>query len=54
MKFDVLASKDTVKKTIESLKARNINAEFVNSKEEALKIAVSSDQGSFKVPKVIE
>jgi len=37
MKFDVLASKDTVKKTIESLKARNINAEFVNSKEEALK-----------------
>lgn len=37
MKFDVLASKEIVKKTIESLKARNINAELVNSKEEALK-----------------
>ena len=37
MKFDAIASKQTVKKTIESLKARNIQAELVNTKEEALK-----------------
>jgi L-lactate utilization protein LutC len=37
MKFDELASKETIRKTIEALKGRNIHAEFVDSKEEALK-----------------
>lgn len=36
MKFDVLASKETVEKTIKALKPRGINAEFVNKKEDAL------------------
>lgn len=37
MKYDILASKEIIKRTIEALKARNINAELVNTKEEALK-----------------
>jgi len=37
MKFDILASKETVEKTIKALKSRGINAEFVNTKEDALK-----------------
>ncbi len=36
MKYDVLASKETVEKTMKALKPRGINAEFVNTKEEAL------------------
>ncbi|HIH44076.1 MAG TPA: LUD domain-containing protein [Candidatus Methanoperedenaceae archaeon] len=36
MKYDVLASMDVVEKTIAALKARNINAELVNKKDEAL------------------
>lgn len=36
MKYDTLASKDTVEKTIKALKQRGINAEFVDTKEEAL------------------
>ncbi len=36
MKFDVLASKETVEKTMKALKPRGINAEFVNKKEDAL------------------
>ncbi len=37
MKFDTLASKETVEKTIKAMKPRGINAEFVNTKEDALK-----------------
>ncbi len=37
MKFDTLASKETVEKTMKALKPRGINAEFVNTKEDALK-----------------
>jgi len=37
MKFDVLASKETVEKTMKALKPRGINAEFVSTKEDALK-----------------
>jgi L-lactate utilization protein LutB len=37
MKFDTLASKEAVEKTIKDLKPRGINAEFVNTKEDALK-----------------
>ena len=37
MKYDVLASKESVKKATEALKARNVSVEFVNTKEEALK-----------------
>jgi L-lactate utilization protein LutC len=37
MKFDILASKETVEKTVKALKSRGINAEFVNTKEDALK-----------------
>lgn len=37
MKYDTLASKESIKKTSEALKARGINAELVNTKEEALK-----------------
>ncbi|MDD5473881.1 MAG: lactate utilization protein [Candidatus Methanoperedens sp.] len=37
MKYETLASKDVLKKTMEALKARNINVEFVNTKEDALK-----------------
>lgn len=36
MRYDILASKDIVEKTITALKARNINAELVNKKEDAL------------------
>ncbi len=36
MKFDVLASQETVDKTMKALKPRGINAEFVNKKEDAL------------------
>ncbi len=37
MKYDILASDEVLKRTMEALKARNVNAEVVNSKEEALK-----------------
>ena len=37
MKYDVLASKESVKRTADALKARNVNVEIVNTKEEALK-----------------
>lgn len=36
MKYDTLASKETVEKTMKALKPRGINAEFVNKKEDAL------------------
>lgn len=36
MKYDTLASKESIKKATESLKSRNITVEFVNTKEEAL------------------
>jgi len=36
MKYDALASKETVEKTMKALKPRGINAEFVNTKEDAL------------------
>ncbi|MFZ2411899.1 MAG: lactate utilization protein [Candidatus Methanoperedens sp.] len=36
MKYDTLASKDTVEKTMKALKPRGINAEFVDKKEDAL------------------
>lgn len=36
MKYDTLASKDTVEKTMKALKPRGINTEFVNKKEDAL------------------
>ncbi|CAG0996721.1 MAG: hypothetical protein MPEBLZ_00119 [Candidatus Methanoperedens nitroreducens] len=36
MKYETLASKDVVKRTMEALKTRNVNAELVNTKEEAL------------------
>ena len=36
MKYDILASKDAIKRAIEALKARNINVELVSSKEDAL------------------
>jgi L-lactate utilization protein LutB len=36
MRFDVLASKETVEKTTRALEPRGINAEFVNKKEDAL------------------
>ena len=37
MRYDTLASKDAVKKTMEAVKPRGINPEFVNTKEDALK-----------------
>jgi L-lactate utilization protein LutC len=37
MKYDVPASKESVKKAADALKARNVNVEIVNTKEEALK-----------------
>jgi L-lactate utilization protein LutC len=37
MKYDILASKEAIKRTMESLKARNINVELVSTKEEALR-----------------
>lgn len=37
MKFDILASKEIVEKTMKALKSRGINAEFVNTKGDALK-----------------
>ncbi|VVB89044.1 LUD domain protein [uncultured archaeon] len=36
MKYDTLASKGTVEKTMKALKPRGINPEFVNTKEDAL------------------
>lgn len=36
MKFDTLASRETVEKTMTALKPRGINPEFVNNKEDAL------------------
>jgi len=36
MKYDTLASKELVKRTMEALKTRNVNAELVDTKEEAL------------------
>ena len=36
MKYDTLASKEMVEKTMKALKPRGINAEFVNKKEDAL------------------
>ncbi len=36
MKYDTLASKETVEKTMKALKPRGISAEFVNRKEDAL------------------
>ncbi len=41
MKFDVLASKVTVEKTVKALKPRGINAEFVGAKEEAFERLVA-------------
>jgi L-lactate utilization protein LutC len=37
MKYDILASKETIKRATESLKARNINVELVTTKEDALR-----------------
>lgn len=37
MRYDALASKDAVKKTMIAVKPRGINPEFVNTKEEAFK-----------------
>lgn len=36
MKYDSLASKDVIKRTMDALKARNINVELVDTKEDAL------------------
>ena len=36
MRYDVLASRDAIKKVIEAVKRGGINPEFVNTKEEAL------------------
>lgn len=36
MRYDILASKETVEKTIKALKTRGINAEFVDTKGDAL------------------
>jgi len=36
MKYDILASKEIVEKTMKALKPRGINAEFVNTKKDAL------------------
>ncbi|MFZ3169277.1 MAG: lactate utilization protein [Candidatus Methanoperedens sp.] len=36
MKYDTLASKDVIKRTMEALKTRNVNAELVDTKEDAL------------------
>jgi len=41
MKFDELASKETIRKTMDALKGRNIHAELVDSKEEALKRVIN-------------
>ena len=38
MKYDVLASKDVIKRTMDALKARNIKVELVDTKEDALRI----------------
>lgn len=37
MKYDILASKTIIEKTMEALKIRGINTEFVEAKEDALK-----------------
>lgn len=36
MKYDTLASNEVIKRTMEALKTRNVNAELVNTKEDAL------------------
>ena len=36
MKYDTLASKEVIKRTMEALKTRNVNAELVDTKEDAL------------------
>jgi len=36
MRYDALASKEVIKRTMESLKTRNVNVELVNTREEAL------------------
>jgi len=38
MKYDALASKNVIKRTMDALKARNINVELVDTKEDALRI----------------
>jgi L-lactate utilization protein LutC len=37
MKYDTLASKEVIKRSMEALKARNVNVELVNTKEDALR-----------------
>lgn len=37
MKYEILASKDAIKRAMEALKARNINVELVTTKEDALR-----------------
>ena len=37
MKYDTLASQEVIKRSMEALKARNVNAELVNTKEDALR-----------------
>ncbi len=41
MKFDKLASEKTIRKTMEALKGRNVHADFVDSKEEALQKVIN-------------
>lgn len=36
MKYDILASKEAVRRAMDALKARNINVDIVNTKEDAL------------------
>jgi len=38
MKYDALASKNVIKRTMDALKARNINVELVDTKDDALRI----------------
>jgi L-lactate utilization protein LutC len=37
MKYDILASKEVIKRAMDALKARNINVELVTTKEDALR-----------------
>lgn len=41
MKFDKLASEKTIRKTMEALKGRNVHADLVDSKEEALQKVIN-------------
>lgn len=41
MKFDTLASKETIRKTMEALDGRNVHSYFVDSKEDALKRVIN-------------